>query len=172
MNTNSLHTSTLEKLYGPVECEIIRQDDNIRIVHLKDKKGASRTVAVVRFYNTDHKRIEAVHKSILEGGLLGKTLQKFKIDYKKENFGALPVKLPDWIKNDFLTDEDHSIALISNIQIEISSGEQFLYTKIIEVLPPELSYGHVYDSLQKQDIDQDLLPLFESVDLIIENIIL
>jgi len=172
MDTNTLHTSTLEKLYGPVECEIIRQDDKIRVVHLKDKKGVSRTVGVVKFFNTDHKPIEAVHKRILEGGLLGKTLQKFKIDYKKEIIGALPVRLPDWIKNDFLIDEEHSIALISNINIKISSGEQLLYTKIIEVLPPELSSGHVHDGIRKQDIDKDLLPLFDSVDLIIENIIL
>lgn len=172
MDTNALHTSTLEKLYGPVECEIIRQDDKIRVVHLKDKKGISRTVGVVRFYNTDHKPIEAVHRSILAGGLLGKTLQKFKIDYKKEIIGALPVRLPDWIKNDFLTDEEHSIALISNIKIEISSGEQLLYTKIVEILPPELSYEHKHDIIQKEDIDEDLLPLFDSVDLIIENIIL
>ena len=171
MDTNTLHTSTLEKLYGPVECEIIRQDDKIRIVHLKDKKGVSRTVGVVRFYNTDHQPISAVHRRILDGGLLGKTLQQSKIDYKKKIIGKLPVRLPDWIKKDFLTDEEHSIALISIIMIKISSGDQFLYTKIIEVLPPELSYGHVYDIIQKPDIDEDLLPLFESVDLIIENII-
>jgi len=172
METKTLHTSALEKLYGPIECEIIRQDDKIRVVHLKDKKGVSRTVGVVRFYNTDHKHIKAVHRLILAGGLLGKTLQQAKIHFKKEIIGTLPVRLPDWIKNDFMTDEEHSIALISIIKIKISSSEQLLYTKIIEVLPPEFSPGDVYDTIRKQDIDEDLLPLFDSIDLIIENIII
>lgn len=171
MDVNTLHTSTLEKLYGPIACEIIRQDDKLRIVHLMDKKGISRTVGVVRFYNTDHKPIEAVHKCILEGGLLGKTLQKFKIDYRKDIIGALPVRLPDWIQKDFLIKEEHSIAMISHIKLEVSSGEQLLYTKIIEVLPPELSAEVVHELIQIHDIDKDLLPLFESVDLLIENII-
>ena len=129
MDTNTLHTSTLEKLYGPVECEIIRQDDKIRIVHLKDKKGVSRTVGVVKFFNTDHNPIKSVHQTIQEGGLLGKTLQKSKIDYKKEIIGAVPVRLPDWIKNDFITDEEHSMALISKIKVRDSSGKPLLYTE-------------------------------------------
>lgn len=172
MDTNTLHTTTLEKLYGPVECEIIRQDDKIRIVHLKDKKGVSRTVGVVKFYNTDHHPIKSVHKTIQAGGLLGKTLQQSKIDYKKEIIGAVPVRLPDWIKNDFITDEEHSMALISKIKVPDSSGKPLLYTVIIEVLPPNLSSGHVQDIIRKQDIDHDILPLFELADLIIENIIL
>jgi hypothetical protein len=172
MDIKNLHTSTLEKLYGPISCEIIRQDDEIRIVHLRDKKDISRTVGVVRFYNTDHKPINTVHKTILAGGLLGKTLQQSKIGYNKEIIGAVPVKLPDWIKNDFITDEEHSIALISTIKVHTSSGGPLLYTVIIEVLPPDLSYGHVHETIRKQDIDDDILPLFEMADLIIENIIL
>ncbi len=172
MESKTLHTSALEKLYGPIECEIIRQDDKIRVVHLKDKKGVSRTVGVVRFYNTDHKPIKAVHRLILAGGLLGKTLQQCKIDYKKEIIGTLPVRLPDWIKNDFITEEEHSIARISTIKVNSPTGELLLYTKIIEVLPPEFSTGHVHDTIRKQDIDEDLLPLFDSIDLIIENLII
>lgn len=171
MNTKNLHTAKLEKLYGPVECEIISQDHKIRIVHLKDKQGISRTVGVVRFYNTDHKPIKAVHRSILAGGLLGKSLQQSKIDYQKEVIGALPVSLPDWIKNDFKTEEERSLGLISIIKLKTSSGGQLLYTEILEVLPPELSSAYVQDIVQKKDIDKDLLPLFESVDLVIENII-
>lgn len=172
MNTTNLHTSTLEKLYGPISCEIIRQDNEIRIVHLRDKKDISRTVGVVRFYNTDHHPLKAVHKTILAGGLLGKTLQQYKIDYKKEIIGAVPVRLPDWIKTEFITDDEHSMALISKIIVPVSSVKPMLYTVIIEVLPPDLSSGHVQDIIRKQDIDHDILPLFELADLIIENIIL
>jgi hypothetical protein len=171
MDTNTLHTSTLEKLYGPVECEIIRQDDKIRVVHLRDKKGISRTVGVVRFYNTDHKPIKAVHQTILEGGLLGKTLQQSKIDYNKETIGAVPVRLPDWIINDFRTKEEHSVAVISIINIDTSLDGPLLYTRIIEVLPPDLSSGYEHVIIQKQDIDHDILSLLELADLKIENII-
>ena len=171
MDSKKLHTTSLEKLYGPISCDIIRQDNEIRIVHLRDKKDVSRTVGVVRFYNTDHKPIKTVHQAILAGGLLGKTLKQSKILYNKKNIGAVPVKLPDWIIDNFPTKEEHSVALISLIYIDTSFNGPLLYTRIIEVLPPELSRGYEQNIIQKQDIDYDILPLFELADLKIENII-
>lgn len=171
MNRKKLHTSSLEELYGPISCEIIRQDSKIRIVHLRDKMDVSRTVGVVRFYNTDHKSIKTVHKSILAGGLLGKTLQQSKIHYKKETIGKVPVKLPPWIINNFSTKEEHSVAVISMINIDTPSDGPLLYTRIIEVLPPDLSSGYEHDIMPKPDVDDNILPLFELADLKIENII-
>lgn len=171
MNSKKLHTAALEKLFGPISCEIIRQDSEIRIVHLRDKKDVSRTVGVVRFYNTDHKPIKEVHQTILAGGLLGKTLQQSKVHYEKQTVGVVPVILPDWIKNDFRTDQEHSVAVISMINIDTISGSPLRYTGIIEVLPPDLSAGYDLDIMDKQDIDHDMLPLFELADLKIKNII-
>ena len=171
MSSRKLHTASLEELYGPISCEIIRQDNEIRIVHLRDNNDVSRTVGVVRFYNTDHKPIKAVHQTILAGGLLGKTLQQSKVNYEKHTVGVVPVLLPDWIKNSFRTNEEHSVAVISMINIDTSSTESLLYTGIIEVLPPDLSSGYDLDIIGKQDIDHDMLPLFELADLKIKNII-
>jgi hypothetical protein len=171
MNSKRLHTASLEELYGPISCEIIRQDNEIRIVHLRDKKDVSRTVGVVRFYNTDHKPIKAVHQTILAGGLLGKTLQQSKVHYEKHIVGVVPVILPDWIQNNFRTNEEHSVAVISMINIDSSSGSPLRYTAIIEVLPPDLSSGYEQNIIRKQDIEHDILPLFELADLNIENII-
>ena len=39
MNIENLHTSTLEKLFGSIDLRIIRQDEDVRIVQLNDKKG-------------------------------------------------------------------------------------------------------------------------------------
>lgn len=171
MDKKKLHTTSLENLYGSISCDIIRQDNDIRIVHLRDKNNVSRTVGVVRFYNTDHKPIKTVHKTILAGGLLGKTLKQSKIHYSKETIGAVTVRLPDWIIDNFPTKEEHSIALISIINIDTSFNGQLLYTRIIEVLPPDLGTGYEQYIIQKQDIDSDVLPLFELADLKIENII-
>ncbi|WP_297694421.1 hypothetical protein [uncultured Eudoraea sp.] len=171
MNSKKLHTTSLENLYGPISCDIIRQDNEIRIVHLRDKKNVSRTVGVVRFYNTDHKTIKTVHKTILSGELLGKTLKQSRIHYNKETIGAVTVRLPDWIIDNFPTKEEHSVAVISFINIDTSFNGPLLYTRIIEVLPPDLSTGYENDIIQKQDIDNDILPLFELADLTIENII-
>ncbi|MGI9546828.1 MAG: hypothetical protein ACR2MM_06315 [Flavobacteriaceae bacterium] len=171
MDRKKLHTSSLEELYGPISCDIIRQDNEIRIVHLRDKMDVSRTVGVVRFYNTDHKPIKLVHQRILAGGLLGKTLQQSEIKYNKETIGAVPVRLPRWIINNFCTKEEHSIAIISMINIDTSYDGPLLYTRIIEVLPPDLSSEYELDIMRKQDVDHNILPLFEVADLKIENII-
>ena len=74
MNLENLHTSTLEKLFGSIDLRIIRQDDDVRIVQLIDKNGISRTLGVVKFFNIDNDLLAEVHKRILDGGLLGKTL--------------------------------------------------------------------------------------------------
>lgn len=171
MNSKRLHTAALEELYGPISCEIIHQDNEIRIVHLRDNKDVSRTVGVVRFYNTDNIHIKTVHQTILAGGLLGKTLQQSKIHYTKETIGVVPVRLPHWIINNFRTKEENSVAVISIININISFDGPLLYTRIIEVLPPDLSSGYERNIIRKQDIEHDIIPLFELADLKIENII-
>ena len=115
MDYESLHTCALEKLFGPIEGQIIRQDENIRIVHLRDEKGNSRTLGVVRFLNVDSKSLQDAHSKILAGGLLGKTLHESDIDFDKEIISAFHVKLPDWLKKDFNTQQGSSLALFSKI---------------------------------------------------------
>ena len=72
MNYENLHTNSLEKLFGVIRLEIIKQDDTIRMIKLIDNAGITRTLGVVRFFNVN--LLAEVHTKILSGQLLGKTL--------------------------------------------------------------------------------------------------
>ena len=49
MNYENLHSSVLERLFGSISLEIIKQDENIRIIKLVDKKNITRTIGIVKF---------------------------------------------------------------------------------------------------------------------------
>lgn len=140
MNYRNLHTHTLEKLFGTITLHILKQDETIRIVELKDGGGLSRTLGLVRFLNIKGQLLRKAHDEILNGGLLGKTLCDFKIDFNKEFVGSVEVNLPDWLKENFKTLEDKSVGFISNVWIidHDVSPNRFLFSEIIEIIPPEL----------------------------------
>ena len=167
MNFENLHTSTLEKLFGSIDLRIIRQDDDVRIVQLNDKKGISRTLGVVKFFNVDNDLLVEVHKRILDGGLLGKTLFDSNVDFDKEFIGTLQVKLPKWLKEDFKTEQDSCFAIFSKISINtnIISKDKILYSELIEIIPPELTTMFVDKTKQLNNLSLNVLSLFKSANL-------
>lgn len=167
MNLENLHTSTLEKLFGSINLRIIRQDKDVRIVQLNDENGISRTLGIVKFFNIENDLLVEVHKKILEGGLLGKTLFDSNIDFDKKFIGTLQVKLPQWLKNDFDTEQDSSFAIISKISIYNNrlSNDKLLYSELIEIIPPELTDVFIDKTKQLENISLNVLSLFESANL-------
>ncbi|HKK11386.1 MAG TPA: hypothetical protein VJ945_01035, partial [Flavobacteriaceae bacterium] len=135
-----MHTHALEQLFGPISLNILKQDETIRIVELRDGKGMSRTLAIVKFLDIHGDALKKAHNKVINGGLLGKTLLDFKIDFDKEYMGSVEVKLPKWLKNDFNTDKDFTVGFMSNIWINDTSGKKsrFLFSEIVEIIPPEL----------------------------------
>ncbi len=139
MNVKKLHTALLEELFGPIFLRILQQDHTLRIVHLMDKERISRTLGIVRFRNTEHPLIAAAHGRITAGELLGKTLVDGGIPYTKDLMFQCGVCLPEWVKRDFKTDQNHSVANYSQISIRNGApGQSFLYAEIFEIIPPEI----------------------------------
>lgn len=167
MEYKNLHTFTLEKIFGSIKNHIIQQDENIRIVHLKDSKGVSRTLGIVKFLNTDSDLLVDVHEKIRDGGLLGKTLFDSNIDFDKELVGTLQVKLPKWIMKDFNTEQDSSIAIFSRISIYTNrlSNDKFLYLELLEIIPPELKDVFIDKVKPLNTISENILSLFKVVDI-------
>lgn len=167
MNYEDLHTSVLEKLFGSIDLRIIRQDEDIRIIQLNDKNEISRTLGVVRFLNIESKQLKIAHGKILEGGLLGKTLLDLDIDFDKEFIGKLQVKLPDWLKKDFNTQQDTSLAFFSKILVRTNSlsDRNLLYAELVEIIPPELTDVFVDKTKSLSKIDDNLLSLLKVVDI-------
>ncbi|MCK5401367.1 MAG: hypothetical protein KAJ28_07000 [Flavobacteriaceae bacterium] len=167
MNYKELHTYILEKKFGYINGDIIKQDKNIRIIHLKDEKGISRTLGIVKFLNTDNKMIEVAHSKILAGGLLGKTLQGFQIDFNKKFIGTLQIKLPDWLKNDFNTQQEIGLAFFSKILVSDDSilNNEFLYSDLIEIVPQDLESLFIGKTKPLSKIDDNLLSLLKAAGL-------
>ncbi|MDA0195040.1 MAG: hypothetical protein O2887_08555 [Bacteroidetes bacterium] len=159
----------METLFGPIQGQIIKQENNIRIVHLRDENGNSRTLGVARFLNTDHNSVLAAHTKILAGGLIGKTLIDSNIDYNKEILGSFQVKLPDWLMHDFKTLDDSCLAIYSRISLNGSSTseEQLLYAELIEVIPPELKEIFEEKTKPLDIIEPDLFSLMETANLVV-----
>lgn len=141
MKYNNLHSFTLEALFGSIKNQIIKQNETIRIVHLMDEINISRTLGIVRFLNINEAFLKPVHQKIVSGEMLGKTLYEANIDFDKEFMGAIHVELPDWIKRDFNTSQNKSLAFFSKIVINSNSGDNYIYSELIEVIPPEIIHA-------------------------------
>jgi hypothetical protein len=172
MNYKNLHTHTLEQLFGPISLHILKQNETIRIVELKDSDGLSRTLAIVRFLDIHGKRLKEAYDKIMSGELLGKTLCDFKIDFDKKYTGSVELKLPEWLKNDFKTDNDLGIAFISNIWVKDSSLEpqKFIFSEIIEIIPEDLKSDFKYKINPLEKIDSQVKSLFEEANINLINV--
>lgn len=157
MNHKNLHTYALEQLFGPISLHILKQNESIRIVELKDKDKLCRTFAIVRFLNVNGEKLIEAHEKIVKGELLGKTLCDFKIDFDREFIGSVQVKLPDWLKDHFKTTKDSGFGFVSHIWVNDDSvlPNRFVFSEIIEIIPPELKkdFSHNIKPLKKVDLE-------------------
>lgn len=172
MNYKNLHTHTLEQLFGPISIQIKKQNESIRVVELKDGGGLCRTLAIVRFLNIYGKVLREAYDTILSGELLGKTLHDFNIDFDKEYKGSLQVKLPDWLKNDFKTDDDFGIAFLSHIWVkdEALKPPKFIFAEIIEIIPQELKHDFKYKINPLQKVNSKISDLFKEANIDLKNV--
>ncbi len=167
INYEDLHTSTLEKLFGSIDLHIVRQDEDIRIIQLNDKKGISRTLGIVRFLNINGQPLKEAHNKIIAGGLLGKTLYNSGINFNKEFIGSFQIKLPNWLQKDFKTEQDKGFGFFSRISVQTSSKptNKFLYSELIEIIPIELADVFVDKIKPLKEIDENILSLVKMADL-------
>ena len=167
MNYDSLHTSTLEKLFGSIKLEIVKQDDTIRIIKLIDSEGISRTLGIVRFLNIQGNSLKKAHTKILAGALLGKTLYDSDIKFNKELVGTVYVKLPNWLKEDFKTENTNGFVFYSKISVDnnTNSNSNFLYSELIEIIPLELKDKFSDRIKSLRGIDENLHYLLDAAEL-------
>lgn len=167
MKYKNLHTFSLEEIFGSIKNQIIKQNDTVRMVHLMDENNISRTLGVVRFLNSNEVFLKDVHQKILSGDMLGKTLFEANIDFDKEFLGAINVELPNWLKKDFNTDQDKSLAFFSKIIINsnLANGDDYIYSELIEVIPPEIMDSFPDKTKQFQGINSSVRTLLKAADL-------
>lgn len=171
MKDKNLHTHTLEKLFGPISILIKKQNENIRIVELKDDKNFCRTLAIVRFLDVHGEVLKEAHKTILSGKLLGKTLHDFKIDFDKKYSGSLQILLPEWLRRDFKTTNVLGMAFFSKIWINDESlkSQKFVFAEIIEIIPEDIKNSFKYKIKPLQKINSSILELLKEANIEIIN---
>jgi hypothetical protein len=167
MNYENLHTSALEKLFGPIGLRIISEDDKFRITELYDPEGISRTLGIVKFGNIESPALKPVHNKILKGGLLGKTLFESNIEFDKEFIGSCIIKLPDWLKDDFKTPSENGLGIFSRIFLYPGAGanDKILYAEVIEIIPSDLMPKFEDKNRPLMKIDKNLRSLLKVANL-------
>jgi len=166
MNGNKPHTALLENLFGPIRLHIIKQENELRIVHLYDTKDISRTLGVVRFKNFDSPTIKEAHNRIVAGELLGKTLMESDIPHKKSYISTIPVRLPDWLKKDFKTAHSTSPAVYSHITLlDRECNKTFLYAELFEIIPPDIIHLVPNTDNNSKIIDKEMMTLLGYADI-------
>lgn len=165
MNYENLHTSSLEKLFGTIKFEILKQDDTIRIIKLLDGAGTTRTLGIVRFFNIN--LLPEVHDKILSGQLLGKTLCDSNIDFDKGFMGSVKVSLPQWLRDDFKSEYDVGLAFYSKIFVlgNRSQEDKFLYSELIEIIPLEIKEAFLDKVNSKKDIYDNINSLLKEANI-------
>lgn len=167
MEYKNLHTSTLENKYGPIKGEVIQQGEDFRLIHLRDEKGVSRTLGVVKFIEIIGESLKVAHHKILDGALLGKTLFDSRIDFDKEIIGALQVEFPNQLKNEFNCTQNNGIVFFSRIRVKDHSKSitPFLYSELIEVMPHKLGELILGRTKYLKELDDNLIKLCEAAEL-------
>ena len=166
MNGKQLHTALLEDLFGPIRLHILRQDSELRMVHLYDKYQISRTLGIVRFRNSNNPIIKDAHDSIVAGELLGKTLLDRNISYLKATIFQREVKLPEWLRKDFKSHIATTMANYSQITIQETDGNgSFLYAELFEIIPPDIIHLIPKPLNTQKILDEDLIALLGFADI-------
>ncbi|MBE9488753.1 MAG: hypothetical protein IMY67_00545 [Bacteroidetes bacterium] len=89
------------------------------------------------------------------------------IDFDKEFLGTIQVTLPNWLMKEFKTQQDSSVVLYSRVLVSNDSllNENFIYSELIEIVPPELKDVFINKTKSITRVDENLLSLLKEVDL-------
>ena len=134
---NKLHTDILEKKYGKISAKIIKQDSRIRISHLIDEKGISRTFAITLINpEIKNKEVLEINEEIKKGETIGKAFRKKGYEIKKNVIDVFLLKLNKNLKESFKTDKSEAKARISEFYAKKNKEAPIVYGTVLEVYSP------------------------------------
>lgn len=132
-----LHTDVLEDRYGKITARVLKHDDEIREAHLVDPEGISRTYAITFLtFDKENTELVLINEEIKEGGLIGETFRKHGYEIRKNVIDVYPIELPDWLKEDFHSDEDYAKARLSEFYAR-KEGDPVIYGTVVEIYHPD-----------------------------------
>jgi hypothetical protein len=162
-----LHTDVLEEKYGAIHAKVLKHDDLVRESHLVDAKDISRTYALTFFpeskANAEIKRIDS---EIRAGGLIGVTFRTFGYSIRKNVVDVFVLELPEWLKNDFKTNENYAKARMSEFYAKKEGVSPAIYGDVLEVYTPDFRPPIVnqFDNSQINPSTEELIKVGFSID--------
>lgn len=153
--TGQLHTEVLQDVYGPINIQVLNDDNRIREILLTDQQGIARTYALT-IKNTEwawNKEMQRVNAAIRAGEAIGKTFKANGFSIRKNIIDVFVVKLPEWLRNAFAHNSEMAKARISEFLVK-KNQLIFNYGLITEIYSPDFRNA----ALNAQDIAQINLP--------------
>jgi hypothetical protein len=132
-----LHTDVLEEKYGPISSKVILHNDRIRLSHLVDNKGISRTFAITFFNKGWNKEIKEINEEIKKGKPIGKIFRKHEYAIRKNVLEVYKIRIPNWLKKEFRTEGTHAKARLSEFYAKKKGITPVIYGVVVEIYSPD-----------------------------------
>jgi len=129
-----LLTEQLEQKFGKISVIVTKQNSRIRLSHLVDDLGITRTYAITNYAPNIPSELSKAHKKIMSGSLIGKTLKEHGFEVEKTYFDSSIITLSDWLKDSFRT--DLNTAFSRSYEIYGVKNKPLLYGLITEIYSP------------------------------------
>lgn len=135
---NRLHTDFLEEKYGLIDVEVLQHDNKLRIAHLRDQTGISRTFAVTVFpQNGCTDSLAKIDQQIRCGAAIGKAFRQQGYEIRKNVLEVFITRIPAQLQIAFDVCTDRAKARISEFLARHGEGPVELYGTVIEIYHPD-----------------------------------
>lgn len=132
-----LHTDILEEKYGAISAKILIHNKKIRLAHLIDKTGISRTFAITFFLNDWTTNIKKINNEIKKGKPIGKAFREHEFAIRKNVLEVYKVKIPLWLRKEFRTKENYAKARLSEFYAKKRGSSPVIYGIVVEIYSPD-----------------------------------
>ena len=143
---NHLHTDVLEDKYGPISSKVLKHDSKIRIAHLIDSKGISRTFAIT--FLTPQRwtpKIKTINHRIQAGEPIGKAFRQYGYSIRKNVLDVYIIDIPSWLQKDFRITSPGAKARISEFLAKREGSSPILYGEVVEIYSPDFRMPVIND---------------------------
>jgi hypothetical protein len=132
-----LHTDVLEEKYGNINSRILVHNDKLRLAHLVDKKGISRTFAITLFLNPFTGDIKKINSEIEHGKPIGKAFREHEYAIRKNVLEVYKIKIPNWLRKEFNTNKNYAKSRLSEFYAKKKGRSPKVYGIVIEIYSPD-----------------------------------
>lgn len=135
-----LTTENLQSKFGKIDFEIIESTEESRCITLSN--GGSTLVLAVSYFFQVPENLASLRKKIILGSLIGETLKRSTIDFDKCEIHKYILKLPEKIKQAFLSKPDYCLGNLYDILI-MQNNIKIPFCRIFEIYDPVVNLAIV-----------------------------